>query len=320
MVRDGNAFRYTPGTHRPDREVPAWVRNGGEGVAVRRVKQVGGRFSCNRQPTHDTPPHMRCLRHSVWFAAGVTLLITPPGFAQPTDAELKCELLVNKAGAIFAGSKTKCIDRCFKAFWAGLGPSTDCIPPTYGGATALCIGNAASGLKGAENKLANAIRKACDSATKVNAECPACYGSGDCSTSGFATDHVEHLQGQIDSLVFGVMCELDANADEQRCQLTTSKLIAKHMAGATKCYAKCRSNARTGLITPESCNPPAADPTTAACLQRIFARTTATIDAACRGAGAIPDCSFTDDYPNGETWATLVNIAVDGNQQLVFCN
>ena len=245
-------------------------------------------------------------------------MMASPGFAQLTDAEFRCQLLVNKAGAKFVGSKTKCLTRCFRAFWAGNVPSTDCLPP-YGGGTARCIADTPPSLKGAETKLASAIKKACDPATKPGAECPDCYGGGDCSANGFATDHVDDLEGQVDGFAFGLFCDLGANAREQSCQLATAKLVARHVAGATRCYAKCRSNARNGLIPPESCDPPAVDPTTAACLQKITARTKAGIDDACTDAGAVPDCFLTDDYPNGETWAFLANFAVDGNQDLLFC-
>jgi hypothetical protein len=255
----------------------------------------------------------------VAFAAGVTLMLAPAGFAQLTDAEFKCQLLVNKAGAKFIKSKMKCLDRCFKAFWAGDVPSTDCLPPDYGGATAICIGDASFALKGAENKFASAIKKACDIATKPRTQCPICYSGGDCSASGFATAHVDDFEGQVDSISLGVFCEPGANAGERTCQLETAKLITKQITGATKCYTTCRSNARKGNIPPESCDAPATDPPTAECLARLIAKTKRGIDGVCRNDNAIPDCLSTDDYPDGETWAFLVDLAVGGNQGLLFC-
>jgi hypothetical protein len=263
---------------------------------------------------------MRCLG-SAWFAAGVLLMTAPSGFAQPTAAEFKCQQMVTKAGAKFVVSKMKCVSNCFKEFWAGEVPMSDCIPPTYGGDTARCIDDTVSGTRGAENKLSNAITRACDPGTKPGTECPDCYGGGDCSASGFAAEHVADLESQVDSFVFGVMCEIGANGAEQKCQVATAKLIAKHENGVGKCYAKCRSNERKGLIAPESCAPPATDPATIACLEKITAKTTVDIDKYCvNAAHAVPDCVGTDDYPSGATWAHLANAMVAFNQPQLFCD
>jgi hypothetical protein len=176
------------------------------------------------------------------------LLLAPLAFAQATDAEFKCEASASKAAAKFVGSKSKCIQKCSANAWKGLGPFGDCFPP-YAGTTAQCIDDTTLDLKGAEDKFRDAIRKACDPGFKVGTDCPECYNSGDCSTSGYATDQVANIEGQVDSFVPGVLCEA-AGADplEQKCQTSTAKALVKQVGGVDKAYDKCFANARKGLI------------------------------------------------------------------------
>src|SRR6185369_274457 len=187
------------------------------------------------------------------LSAAVLLLFVPLAFGQVTDAEFKCEQAVDKAGAKFVGAKSKCVSKCLTTFWKGDGPSSDCFPP-YGGVTAQCIDDTVLNLKGAEDKFGIAIKKACDPATKPGTDCPECYNGGDCVA--FANDQVANLEGQVDSFVPGVACELGADAGEQKCQLSTAKALSKLVGSVVKCYDKCQKNARKGLITEASCAPP----------------------------------------------------------------
>jgi hypothetical protein len=294
---------------------------------------------------------MRNLRQASLLAGAALLVVVPLAFGQATDAEFKCEAAADKAGAKFVGAKSKCIQKCLATAWKGLGPFSDCYPP-YAGSTGQCINDTVLGLKGAENKFSAAIRKACDPTFKAGTDCPECYDSGDCSTSGYATDQVANLEGQVDSFVPGVACEgAGATPAEQKCETSTAKALVKQVGGVVKCYDKCFANARKGLISVSTCAPPASDPLTASCIAKADGKAVLGIDKACGpecfgGNGtcgsntgtcsndaltqcgcdgdcgdqsAAADCSGTDDYPTGSGWVNLVDIAISGNIPNTYC-
>jgi len=299
---------------------------------------------------------MRNYGRALMLASAATLLAAPLVFAQTSsDAVFKCEANVDKAGAKFVAAKSKCVQKCLANAWKGLGPFGDCYPPYSGSTLNACITDTVLGLKGAEDKFTASIRKNCDSTLKVGstAECPACYDSGDCSLSGYATDQVQNIEGQVDSFVPGVACE-GAGADplEQKCQTSTAKALVKQVSGVIKAYDKCFSNARKGLIPSNSlCAPPASDPATAAAIAKVDGKAILSIDKACgpdcfSGNGtcgsntgtcsndglvqcgcdadcgdqsAAADCSSTDDYPTGSAWVNLVDIAISGNIPNTYC-
>ncbi len=78
------------------------------------------------------------------------------------------------------------------------------------------------------------------------------------------------LEGQIDSLGPGIYCEQPgADAAETQCEQGTAKAIAKLGGAIEKCYDKCKSNARRGVIAPDACDAPnPADWITQACISR----------------------------------------------------
>jgi len=250
------------------------------------------------------------------------MLVAPRVYAEPTaatDAEFKCMQSTNKAGAKFVGSKSKCVQKCLATAWKGLGPFGDCYPP-YGGVTAQCIYSIPGKPgKSAEEAFTAAIQKACDPVTTGNAnlDCPECYSGGDCTTESF--DRVANIESQVDSFVPGVGCEgAGATKEEQKCETSTAKALTKQVATLNKCYDKCESNARKGLITQASCNPPAVDPATAACVTKGDDKTILTIDKVCVGANKA-DCSAPDDYPDGASWTNLVDVAITGNVPTTYC-
>jgi len=295
---------------------------------------------------------MRNLRQATLLAGAATLLLVPLAFAQATDAEFKCEASVDKASAKFVGAKSKCVQKCLASFWKGLlGSDADCLPP-YGGATAECIKDSVLGLKGAEDKFSASIRKACDPTFKPGTDCPECYNSGDCSLSGFATDWMVSIEGDVDSFVPGVGCErAGADVAEQKCQTATAKALTKQTGSVIKCYDKCQANARKGLISVAGCAPPASDPATASCVAKANSKAILGVDKACGpecfggdltcgsntgtcsndaliqcGCDAdcgdqspAADCSAPDDYPTGSAWVNLVDIAISGRQPQVYC-
>ena len=260
---------------------------------------------------------MTTVGRSAFQAVAALLLVNALASAQEvTKGEFKCEQKTNKALAKFVHSKSKCFRKCLTAFWKGDGPATDCFPP-YGGLTARCIDDTVLGKKGAENEFEATIEKSCDPLTKDKNDCPECYGGGDCVA--FASDLVVHVEGQVDSVLPNVACELGADAGEQKCQLNTAKALDKLVAGVSECYDKCRSNARKGPIADGSCVPPATDPTTTACIAKAEGKAAESIDERCGDAGAVPDCTGTDDYPGGATWVTVVAVAIDDNQPSIYC-
>jgi hypothetical protein len=243
-----------------------------------------------------------------------------------TDAEFKCQAGVSKAGSKFVGSKSKCAIKC----QAGavkvpqVNPFSDCYAP-YGGATAQCIDDTVLDLKGAEDKFRNAIIKAC------SVDCPECYSGGDCSASGEAGDRVQNIEGQVDSFGPGVFClgnpgglnPTPPTKEELACESNTAKVLSKLVGSINKCYDKCFSNARKGLISASTCAPPATDPATSACISAANGKSVAGVDKKCSvvGAVAVPDCNndSVDDYPTGAAWTNLVDIAIEGNVPGTYC-
>jgi hypothetical protein len=254
---------------------------------------------------------------------------------------------VNKAGSKFVGAKAKCASKCLQNFWkppeGSINPDTDCLAP-YGGATAECVKDTTpiDGLKGAEDKFALSIKKKCDGVTKPGAECPGCYSGGDCSDSGYATDQVQNIEGQVDSFGPGVFCErAGASKEEQTCQLNTAKTLSKLVGSVNKCYDKCIKNSHKGIGTFGDCLPPASDATTLACIGKADLKAIAgvdkkcaprcydgpdvdtlpdtcsvtaggcTTDADCGSQANRADCSaVTDSYPSGAQWVNLVETAI----------
>jgi hypothetical protein len=260
------------------------------------------------------------------LSAAVSLVVAPLALAQTavSDAEFKCQSKATGASSKFVSSKSKCVMKCFTLHWKNLVPSSDCLPP-YGGTTATCIFDS---LKGAEAKFTLTTAKNCDQNVKPTLGCPVCYnGSQDCGPAGYANDYTQLIEGQIDSFVPGVGCELTgASKEEQKCQTGTAKALVKETGGVVKCYSKCMANARKGLVTRASCLPPASDPPTAACISGVEGKAILAINKVCFDApvaalGAAPDCPNPDDYGGNDAtaWVNLVDLAIAGNIPGNFC-
>src|SRR5262249_23279977 len=136
------------------------------------------------------------------LAAGALCFVASPVFAQVAPAnkdQLKCETGQSKASAKFVSSKAKCAMKCLSTARKTNGPYTDCKPP-YGGATATCISDAATG-KGAEQKAIASITKACTT------DCPPCYGTDCPSGAGF----VATAETNVDTVGPAVFCLENSN-------------------------------------------------------------------------------------------------------------
>lgn len=256
------------------------------------------------------------------LAAVASFALTSVASAQLTDAEFKCQGKVSKAGAKFTGSKAKCGIKCIQTFRKnvagdGYDAISDCYAP-YGGNTLACVADA---LKGAEAKFALAIRKSCDPTLKPALDCPECYSGGDCSDSGEAGNRVQNIEGQVDSFGPGVFCEQPgADAAETNCEINTAKVLSKQVGSLNKCYDKCNSNQRKGTIPPGSCTAGApSDAATVTCINTADGKSVAGVNKKCGDIGAIPDCSATDDYPDGAAWTNLVDLAITGNVPGTYC-
>jgi hypothetical protein len=270
---------------------------------------------------------MKTVRQAMMLAIAASLLCAPLALAQTpvSDAEFKCQSKATAASTKFVSAKSKCIIKCFQNHWKGLGPAGDCYPP-YAGATLTCITDPIL-QKGAEEKFVATTRKNCDPTVKVGTECPPCYEpSEDCSDVGYAGNYMQLIEGQIDSFVPGVGCELTgATAEEQKCQTGTAKALVKQTGGVVKCYIKCMANVRKGIGTYADCLPPATDLVTADCINKVVQKAIAGVNKPCsdvhgvNGVDALPDCSSPDDYPDGATWTNLVDIAISGNIPNNFC-
>src|SRR5205814_1486367 len=108
---------------------------------------------------------------------------------------------------------------------------------------------------------------------------------------------------------------------ETACELNTAKTLVKLVASVDKCYDKCNSNARKGMISQSSCVPPASDPATSACINTADGKSIAGVNKKCGDVGAVPDCAVPDDndYPDGAAWTNLVEIAISGNIPGTYC-
>ena len=257
----------------------------------------------------------------VGLAAGLLSLVElRTTLAQPNQPdvlprEFECMVAHTKFGGRFVVAKNKCVGKCLTRFWKGAAAESDCMPPSYGGATLQCIDDDLT-LKGVENKYQLQLEKVCVSGS--GADCPECYASG--CESPHPEDTVTQYEDQFDSFVPGLFCErTGAVRYEQRCQLYAARTVTKLFYSAHRCYTKCFVDTRSGGDV-TTCLPPATDPDTIACLVKVKLKSAVYIDRYCddtRYPDASPECS--GPYPSGEEWANLVGAWVDGLIAPTFC-
>ena len=219
-----------------------------------------------------------------------------------------------KYAAKFIAAKNKCVAKCLQYFWKGIGSESDCLPP-YSGTTLQCIVDDVT-LGGVENKFQLALEKACVSGP--GADCPECYAGG--CASPHPEDTVLTFEGMWDSFVPGTYCErAGATKYEQRCQLYTAKALTKQFDQEQKCYTKCFRNARSGGDV-STCLSPPTDVAAIACLAKAKGKSVAVIDKYCNDAlysDSVPECGGA--YPNGASWANLVDVWINGLINPTFC-
>jgi len=190
-----------------------------------------------------------------------------------TSGELACQNGAATTLAKMLVARTKCLTKCLQGVRKGTTPASDCQPPAFGGATALCVADAA---KGAEAKARAGIAKVCGK------DCPECYSGGDCAAT--AASAVTAVAGAADAqLAPFVYCGTQSGltAGEAKCEDTAAKNVTKLAGSLAKCTTKCKSSEAAGKVPVGSCNPPAADLATAACVQKAQDKTVAAIDKGC---------------------------------------
>jgi hypothetical protein len=169
--------------------------------------------------------------------------------------------------------------------------------------------------------------------SKCAKDCPECYGGpctsdGDC-TSGFSCDTVNGLcagdcasdataraadaEASLDTVATAVYCDDSGSPDqlnksEAKCQDTVAKVLSNFASKKGLCYRKCRASEHKGTAAVGSCTPPASDPKTMECINKVESKAAFLIDKKCEPLGGDrPECFSTD----GAGWAAVVEAAVD---------
>lgn len=245
------------------------------------------------------------------MAAGLCLAASSAN-AQPagvTKDEFKCESGTGKALTKFVGAKSKCVSKCLATGRKASGPYTECFAP-FGGATATCIQDAS---KGAEAKARAAIIKACSK------DCPECYGQATCDTG---EPFVMTTEGLLDAQGPLVYCTENGGGtptkEVGKCEDAVSKSLVKYVGAYSKCYDKCNANVFNGKIAEGSCDPPATDPATQACIAKAQPKAIDGIDKACADAGANPSC-YSAALDSGAEWVALTEGILNGQIPTIAC-
>lgn len=193
-----------------------------------------------------------------------------PVTAQVSDAAFKCQRATATALAKHAKSHSSCHTKCQQRARKAETSFSDCVLPYADAVMLSCL----YGPGGNLGKAVAAIVKACGEP----GACPSCYG--DCTASGHPTTTVLTRETASGVVLDEVQCEPAATPATAKCMDATSKAHAKYVAAVSKCYEKCRANERKG-ITAGSCNAPATDPVTTACVGLAATKAALAIDKKC---------------------------------------
>jgi hypothetical protein len=254
-------------------------------------------------------------------ATGLCLLAGPvlaqfPPVTDPNKDEAKCQKGTGSALVKFTGAKTKCISKCIST-------QRKAAVPAYGGCfgpgftdptTQACINDP---VKGAEPKARAAIVKACAK------DCPECYTArGPVCTTG--EPDVTDTESQIDPFGNLIYCTeafaTTPTKTEAKCEDTVVKSLVKFVGGKVKCYQKCQGNLLKGKIAPGSCDPPASDPATQACVAKAETKAETGIDKVCEVVGSKPACYGAVGAPiMGAGWVSLVESNIDFRTPITNC-
>ena len=227
--------------------------------------------------------------------------------------EFKCMANASKVGSKLVVSRMKCTSKCVSLIWKGLladDPASCFVQPFSNAFMDACVANA-------DSKFLLGFRKRCDASLSPGADCPECYGGGDCVADSTVRD--TQVASLIDGFGPSVFCErTGAFLLEMRCELTTAKVIPKYVAKLNRCYDKCFALVRKGIVAPASCGPPATDPLVQDCLALARADAIKAIGHDCHPPPGSPDACG-DPYPDGAAWADQVEAAFVPDVPVTYC-
>ena len=246
-------------------------------------------------------------------------LVARPALGQPTTDEYLCGSNAAKTFARFIVNRSKCVQRCVTHARRTSQLYGDCFAP-FGGSTATCI---LDPVHGAEARARAGIVSRCA------ADCPECFAPTLC-TEGEPS--VTYVANQLDAFSSALVYCVEANGGtanhaEAACEDAVSRAVVKLGAARIRCYTRCYAGiyarscptCTTGQLPEGSCDPPAIDAATAACIARTEARATAVIDASCSAVGGNPQCYVDIGFDNGATWASFMGSAIDGQVLNLAC-
>ena len=209
--------------------------------------------------------------------AGPVSAVLPPGL---THDEAACERSFGPATDAFGAAIATCVVRCDAKAARRKLPSSDCVPP-YGPGPRACIERA----RGVQT---GRIARGC------RADCPECYGGGDCAT--FGRDALVVTEQVVDGLVGRVLCDDTASPDglsrvEDRCRRASGAVLARAARAFGTCFVRCQKSVERDRFVPlVSCTSPADAAqieAVARCLARVRRLALAAIGRACADP---PDC------------------------------
>ena len=210
-------------------------------------------------------------------ASGPASAALPPGL---TSDEAACERAFGPATDDFGAAIATCVVRCDAKAARGKLARSECLPP-YGSATRACIERA----RGVQ---ARRIAHGC------RADCPECYGRGDCAT--FGHDALVVTGQVVDGLVRQVLCDDASSGDglspaEDRCRRAAGATLARAARAFGACYVRCQQREERSdffFLVPCTSRPPAAQiRSVASCLARVRRLALAAIDRRCANP---PEC------------------------------
>ncbi len=226
------------------------------------------------------------------FLALTCMLAAGPAAAQVTDPAFACQRAAGKAKAKYVKSHTACQAKCIQRARKGEVSHVECRYPYLDIATQDCVGLTFSP-KSAGEKAVASMAKACIGPDR---ECPSCYGA----CAGYLSQSITFSEAVTGIVLSQVHCGSPDTPVAGKCMDATGKAYAKYVAAVTKCHEKCRVNERKGT-TDGSCEAPASDSVTAACVATAETKTALAIDKKCFVPPAAPPACM--GWPtSGATW------------------
>jgi hypothetical protein len=208
--------------------------------------------------------------------SGAASGVLPPGL---TPDEAACERAFGPATDGFGAAIATCVVRCDAKAARGKLARSECVAP-YGSATRACIERA----RAVE---ARRIAHGC------RADCPECYGHGDCGA--FGRDALLVTGQVVDGLVRRVLCDDASSVDglspaEDRCRRAAGAALARAARAFGRCFVRCRQRVEriddTPVVPCTSAGPVQID-SVAICLARVRRLALGAIDRRCANP---PEC------------------------------